>query len=175
MAGADHHVPDARPVRDAVAVPAHPAGRGRLLGLFLIFVARPARGLALPASRSVSPRQETAFISWVGLRGAVSILLAITPLLGGLENGRTIFNIAFIVVLVSLVVQGWTVGPLARRLGLIVPQRIGPLEKVELELPGSAHHELLAYTRRGRQPGGARRAHSALGTAVAGGARRAAR
>ncbi|MEP9387588.1 potassium/proton antiporter [Mesorhizobium sp. KR9-304] len=115
------------------------------LGLFLIFVARPlAVWLCLiPFSFA---RQETAFISWVGLRGAVSILLAITPLLGGLENGRAIFNTAFIVVLVSLVIQGWTVGPLARRLGLIVPQRIGPLEKVELELPGSAHHELLAYT-----------------------------
>ena len=57
-----------------------------------------------------------------------------------------IFNLAFIVVLVSLVVQGWTVGPLARWLGLIVPARLGPLQKVELELPGSAHHELLAYT-----------------------------
>src|SRR6185436_18709643 len=42
--------------------------------------------------------------------------------------------------------QGWTTGWLARRLALIVPARIGPLEKVELELPGSAHHELLAYT-----------------------------
>jgi potassium/hydrogen antiporter len=116
-----------------------------VLGLFLIFVARPiAVWLCLLPFNL--PRQETAFISWVGLRGAVSILLAITPLLGGLENGREIFNIAFIVVLVSLLVQGWTVGPLARRLGLIVPARLGPLEKVELELPGSAHHELLAYT-----------------------------
>jgi cell volume regulation protein A len=116
-----------------------------LLGLFLIFIARPvAVWLCLFPFRI--PRAETAFISWVGLRGAVSILLAITPLLVGLENGRAIFNIAFIVVLVSLVVQGWTTGWLARRLGLIVPARIGPLEKVELELPGSAHHELLAYT-----------------------------
>lgn len=115
-----------------------------LLGLFLIFVARPlAVWLCLIPFRL--PRPEVAFVSWVGLRGAVSILLAITPLLGGLEDGRTIFNAAFIVVLVSLVVQGWTVGPLARRLGLIVPARIGPLDKVELELPGSAHHELLAY------------------------------
>jgi cell volume regulation protein A len=115
------------------------------LGLFLIFIARPlAVWLCLFPFRF--PRAETAFISWVGLRGAVSILLAITPLLGGLERGRDIFNVAFIVVLVSLVVQGWTVGWLARRLGLIVPARIGPLEKVELELPGSAHHELLAYT-----------------------------
>jgi cell volume regulation protein A len=116
-----------------------------LLGLFLILVARPmAVWLCLfPFS---FPRNETAFISWVGLRGAVSILLAITPLLGGLEHGRVIFNMAFIIVLVSLVVQGWTIGPVARRLGLIVPARLGPLNKVELELPGSAHHELLAYT-----------------------------
>jgi len=115
-----------------------------LLGLFLIFIARPlAVWLCLLPFRL--PRPEVAFISWVGLRGAVSILLAITPLLGGLEHGRMIFNAAFIIVLVSLVVQGWTVGPLARRLGLIVPARIGPLDKVELELPGSAHHELLAY------------------------------
>jgi cell volume regulation protein A len=116
-----------------------------VLGLFLIFVARPLAVwfCLLPFNM---PRQETAFISWVGLRGAVSILLAITPILGELENGREIFNIAFIVVLVSLLIQGWTVGPLARRLGLIIPARLGPLEKVELELPGSAHHELLAYT-----------------------------
>lgn len=115
-----------------------------MLGLFLVFVARPlAVWLCLVPFRL--PRPEVAFISWVGLRGAVSILLAITPLLGGLEHGRMIFNTAFIIVLVSLVVQGWTVGPLARRLGLVVPARLGPLDKVELELPGSARHELLAY------------------------------
>ncbi len=116
-----------------------------LLGLLLIFVARPI-AVWLSLMPFSMPRQETAFISWVGLRGAVSILLAMTPILGGLEHGRLIFNTAFIIVLVSLVVQGWTVGPLARRLGLIIPARLGPLQKVELELPGSAHHELLAYT-----------------------------
>jgi len=116
-----------------------------VLGLVLIFVARPiAVWLCLLPFRF--GRNETAFVSWVGLRGAVSILLAITPLLVGIDEGRTIFNYAFIIVLVSLLVQGWTIGPLARRLGLIVPPRIGPLDKVELELPGSAHHELLAYT-----------------------------
>jgi cell volume regulation protein A len=55
------------------------------------------------------------------------------------------FNTAFIVVLISLVVQGWTIGPVERRLGLIVPPRIGPVDQVERELPGTAHHELLAY------------------------------
>jgi cell volume regulation protein A len=110
----------------------------------LIFVARPIAVwlCLLPFDFS---RPETAFISWVGLRGSVSILLAITPITGGLEHGRLIFNLAFIIVLASLIVQGWTIGPLARRLGLIVPQRGGFLDKVELELPGSAHHELLAY------------------------------
>ncbi|WP_048644775.1 potassium/proton antiporter [Nitratireductor soli] len=114
------------------------------IGLFLIFVARPlAVMLCLLPFRFA--RAENAFISWVGLRGAVSILLAITPLIDGLENGRPLFNIVFIIVLVSLIVQGWSVGPLARRLALTVPPRMGPLNKVELELPGSARHELLAY------------------------------
>ncbi len=114
------------------------------LSLLLIFVARPvAISICLLPFRFA--RSETAFISWVGLRGAVSILPALTPIIGGVENARAIFNIVFIVVLVSLLVQGWTIGPVARRLGLIIPPRIGPLDKVELELPGSAHHELLAY------------------------------
>ncbi|MGC4026122.1 MAG: potassium/proton antiporter [Mesorhizobium sp.] len=119
-------------------------GIGLFLGLLLIFVARPIAVwfCLLPFGFT---RPETAFISWVGLRGSVSILLAITPITGGLEHGRLIFNLAFIIVLASLVVQGWTIGPLARRLGLIVPQRGGLVDKVELELPGSARHELLAY------------------------------
>lgn len=115
-----------------------------LLALILIFIARPvAVGVALLPFKF--QRTETAFLSWVGLRGAVSILLALTPILGGLPQGRLIFNVAFIIVMVSLIVQGWTVLPLAKRLGLIIPPRIGPVDKVELELPGSAHHELLAY------------------------------
>ncbi|WP_295813006.1 potassium/proton antiporter [uncultured Nitratireductor sp.] len=114
------------------------------IGVFLIFVARPLAVTLCLAPFRFSPA-ESAFVSWVGLRGAVSILLAITPLIDELPNGRALFNIVFIIVLVSLIVQGWTVGPLARRLGLTLPPRMGPLNKVELELPGSAHHELLAY------------------------------
>lgn len=115
-----------------------------VLSLALMFIARP-----IAVSLCLLPfhfeRAETAFISWVGLRGSVSILLALTPIIGLLDDGRLLFNIAFIIVLASLLVQGWTIGPVARRLGLIIPPRIGPLDKVELELPGSAHHELLAY------------------------------
>ncbi|UIJ72739.1 potassium/proton antiporter [Aurantimonas sp. HBX-1] len=114
------------------------------LAAFLIFVARPL-AVWLCLLPFEFQRRETAFISWVGLRGAVSILLAIVPLIGGLDDARLFFNAAFIIVLASLLVQGWTIGLLARRLGLVIPPRIGPVEKVELELPGTANHELLSY------------------------------
>jgi potassium/hydrogen antiporter len=114
------------------------------LALVLIFIARPL-AVWLSLLPFNFPRAETAFISWVGLRGAVSILLALVPLLGELETGSMFFNYAFIIVLVSLLVQGWTINPLAKRLGLVVPPRIGPVDKVELELPGTANHELLVY------------------------------
>ncbi|WP_137388135.1 potassium/proton antiporter [Rhodoligotrophos defluvii] len=90
-------------------------------------------------------RNETAFISWVGLRGAVSILLGIIPLAEGFENGQLLFNTAYIIVLTSLLVQGWTIRPMARWLGLIIPPRIGPVERVALDLPGRSDHELLVY------------------------------
>ncbi|MFP3545472.1 potassium/proton antiporter [Rhizobium sp. SIMBA_035] len=114
------------------------------LALFLIFVARP-----LAVWLSLLPydytQQEIGFVAWVGLRGAVSILLAIMPILGGLPNGHVYFNVAFIIVLVSLLVQGWTIKPVAKKLGLIIPPRMGAVDKVEIDLPGSANHELLAY------------------------------
>jgi len=122
----------------AIAMPAV------LLALFLIFIARP-----LAIWLSLLPfdytQQEIGFVAWVGLRGAVSILLAIMPILGGLENGQIYFNCAFIIVLVSLLVQGWTIKPVAKKLGLIIPPRMGAVDKVEVDLPGAANHELLSY------------------------------
>ena len=113
------------------------------LAAVLMLAARPlAVGLSLLPFRINS--NETTFVAWVGLRGAVSILLSILPMLQGVEGGRVYFNIAFVVVLVSLSVQGWTIRPMARWLGQIVPKRIGPVERVELEIPG-ARHELVAY------------------------------
>jgi cell volume regulation protein A len=122
----------------AIAIPAI------LLALFLIFVARPVAVwlCLLPYDFT---QQETGFVAWVGLRGAVSILLAIMPILGNLESSQTYFNVAFIVVLVSLLVQGWTIKPMARRLNLIIPPRMGSVHKVEVDLPGAVNHELLSY------------------------------
>lgn len=115
-----------------------------VIALALIFICRPL-AVWLCLLPFGFERNETAFVSWVGLRGAVSILLGIIPIAVGLPNGQLIFNVAYIIVLTSLLVQGWTIGPMARRLGLIVPQRIGPVERVGLDLPGNADHELIVY------------------------------
>jgi cell volume regulation protein A len=115
-----------------------------LLALFLTLIGRPVAVwlCLLPFGFS---RNETTFVAWVGLRGAVSILLAILPIVAELPSGRLLFNITFLVVLISLLLQGWTIRPMAHWLGLVVPPRVGPVDRVELELPGRASHELIAY------------------------------
>jgi cell volume regulation protein A len=95
----------------AVALP------GLTLGLFLCFVARPAAvAMCLAPFR---PRwRDFVFISWVGLRGAVPIVLATTPVLAGAPGAAYLFNLVFFAVVVSALLQGGTVGWLTRRLGL---------------------------------------------------------
>lgn len=120
-------------------------GLGALgVAAFLILIARPTAIILTTLFFGFSIREQT-FIAWVGLRGAVSILLAILPVVHGLEAGEIIFNTAFIVVLTSLIVQGWSIAPMARWLGLVTPPRIGPLERMDLELPGRVNHEVVVY------------------------------
>ena len=90
------------------------------VALVLILVARPlAVWLCLWPWRFA--RNETWFIAWVGLRGAVPIVLALFPLLAGVPRAMDLFNVAFVVVLVSLLLQGSTIGAMARRLGVALP------------------------------------------------------
>ncbi len=115
-----------------------------LVGLGLMFAARPlAVWLCLLPFR-FSPG-ERLFIAWVGLRGAVPIVLAMFPLLADLPHAGTMFNVAFVVVLLSLSVQGWTVAPLARRLGLELPPAVTPQRHVVSELPGTPGAVFASY------------------------------
>lgn len=115
-----------------------------LLGLFLIFVGRPlAVWLCLLPFRY--DRQTVLFTGWVGLRGAVSILLAILPIVMMVDGADVFVNVAFIMVVTSLLIQGWTIKPAAQYFGLVVPSRTEPLARIELELPSNARHELLVY------------------------------
>ena len=110
----------------------------------LMLVARPvAVFLCLAPFRF--PWREKAFIAWVGLRGAVGIFLASIPLLVDLPKAYLYFDIAFVVVLVSLLVQGWTIAAAARRLHIALP-RSDPLpRRVELDLPGQLAQEIVGY------------------------------
>ena len=90
------------------------------VALVLMFVARPvAVWLCLWPFRFTA--RETWFIAWVGLRGAVPIVLALFPLLAGVPQAGLLFNVAFVVVLVSLLLQGSTIGLVARKLGVALP------------------------------------------------------
>ena len=117
---------------------------GVILALVLVFIARPVAVWLCLMFFNFS-RNDTAFISWVGLRGAVSILLAIVPMVEGVEYGQLLFNTAFIVVITSLLLQGWTIRLMARWLGIMIPPRHGPVDRIDLELPGNANQEIVVY------------------------------
>jgi len=115
-----------------------------LVAIVLMVVARPlAVWLSLlPFS---FPKREQIFIAWVGLRGAVPIVLALFPALAGVPESSIYFNVAFFVVLTSLAVQGWTVAPLAQALRLKLPQEHAPYYSEFVEVPGQASLRLLGY------------------------------
>jgi potassium/hydrogen antiporter len=116
----------------------------------LILLARPLSTVLslLPFGFS---RAEHVFMGWVGLRGAVPIVLAIFPLMAGVEAARTIFQITFIVVMVSLLLQGSTLSFVARKLKLEVPPKPEPELRVPLQLAAAGNHELLLFPLKGKR------------------------
>src|SRR2546423_5203577 len=110
----------------------------------LMFIARPAAVFLCLAPFRFTWR-EKAFISWVGLRGAVGIFLASIPLLVGLPNAHLYFDIAFVTVLASLLIQGWTIAFAARRLHVALPPHEHMPRRVELDLPGQLEQEIVGY------------------------------
>ena len=114
------------------------------VAIALMLVARPVAVFLCLAPFRFQWR-EMLFLSWVGLRGAVGIFLASIPLLVGLPVAYLYFDVAFVVVLSSLLVQGWTVALAARKLDISFA-RADPLpRRVELDLPGQLAREIVGY------------------------------
>src|SRR5688572_23063469 len=120
------------------------AGQGAFVVVVLTFVARPLAVWACLGPFGFS-RADKLFVSWVGLRGAVSIFLAAIPQLAGLPGAQTYFNIAFFVVLVSLLVQGSTLNAAARRLGVALRPAGPSAIRVEIDIPGQTEQEIVGY------------------------------
>lgn len=98
-------------------------GIGLAIGVFMIVLARPITiFLCLLPFKNFTTRARL-YISWVGLRGAVPIIFATYPMIAGIENSGLIFNIVFFITLISLLIQGTTVGTMAKWLGLIAPKQ----------------------------------------------------
>jgi len=117
---------------------------GLIVAGFLILVARPLSvWLCLLPFRFA--RNEKVFISWVGLRGAVSIFLATIPTLSGAEHADAYFNVAFFVVLTSLLLQGATINKMAYRLGLALKRSTQAVKRIELDIPGQTQQEMVGY------------------------------
>jgi potassium/hydrogen antiporter len=124
---------------------------GLAVAAALMLIARPAAVFLCLAPFRFSLREKL-FMSWVGLRGAVGIFIASIPLLVGVPKAHLYFDVGFIVVLASLLVQGWTIAPAARRLGVSFP-RSDPLpRRVELDLPGQLEQEIVGYPLRANSP-----------------------
>jgi len=116
-------------------------GTGVLISIFLIFVARPLSVYVSLLFFNYNWKEKI-FISWVGLRGAVPIILATFPLISGIPEADIIFNVVFFIVLTSVLLQGWSLVPVAKLLSLDaplekrkeLPLQFTPTDNVDMEL-----------------------------------------
>src|SRR6185312_1776691 len=114
------------------------------VALVLMLVARPVAVFLCLAPFRFNWREKL-FIAWTGLRGAVAIFLASIPMLVGLSKAYLYFDVAFVVVIISLALQGWTLAAAARRLHVALPRSERGPRRVELDLPGQLEQELVGY------------------------------
>lgn len=124
------------PIRDL----AHTLLPALVIGLALLLVARPL-SVVLSTSPFRVPLREQAFLAWGGLRGAVPIVIAIIPVVAGVEDAGRLLNIVFVLVVVFTLVQSPTLPAVARRLRVESTQdsreltvEAAPLDRVRADL-----------------------------------------
>lgn len=116
-----------------------------LISLVLMFVARPvAVFLSLALARVPTPQKT--MVAWVGLRGAVPIILATFPMLEGVPGAEVIFNVAFVTMLTSLLVQGTTLPFVARLLRVDAPFGTKNTRRLLFTPTGASKHDLVEVT-----------------------------
>lgn len=98
------------------------AGIGLLISLFLILIARPVSVFVALMPFKMELRRRV-YISWVGLRGAVPIVFATYPLIAGIEKAGMIFNVVFFISVTSVLIQGTTLGIVAKWLGVALSEK----------------------------------------------------
>jgi cell volume regulation protein A len=129
-------------VEPRLLLPVVPAGLA--IALVLTLVARPvAVFLCLTPFRF--SLQEQIFVAWVGLRGAVPIFMAMIPQFAGLPHPEVYFQVAFVVVLTSLILQGWTIAPAAHWLRLDLPGDPAPADRLDLAVAAESAREMAAW------------------------------
>jgi cell volume regulation protein A len=119
-------------------------GPAVIVALVLMLAARPLAVILCLVPFRFNWREKI-FIAWTGLRGAVAIFLASIPMLIGLPKAYLYFDVAFVVVIISLLLQGWTLAPAARWLHVALPRSDRGPRRVELDLPGQLEQQLVGY------------------------------
>lgn len=114
------------------------------ISLFLMFVARPFAVVLCLLPFRFRPK-EVVFISWVGLRGAVPIIMAIYPYLAGVGNAAFVFNVTFMVVLTSLILQGTSIPITAKWFRVALPSRADPLYRAQIKGGKDKQLELVQF------------------------------
>ncbi|HEX7058398.1 MAG TPA: potassium/proton antiporter [Solirubrobacterales bacterium] len=120
------------------------AGKGLLISALLILVARPLATMIVTQPTRLNIRERT-MLSWAGLRGAIPIWLATFPVVAGVAEANLIFNVVFFIVVTSTLVQGATIEPLARRLGLTTTESALPQPVADIGMVRELGGELIAW------------------------------
>ena len=121
------------------------AARALLMAAVLVVVARPLAALLTLLPLRV-PVRDAALVGWVGLRGAVPIILATFPLVEGLPQSEVVFNTVFFITITSVLVQGTTIPVAARMLGVTAPSPPSTSHLAELIPEGAISKDLVEMT-----------------------------